>query len=66
VFVHGLAAEEAGEDFAARGLLASDLLPALPRAMKTVLEGKRTVDRGHPFGDLGALGDVARFGAPPS
>lgn len=66
VYVHGLAAEEAGEEFAARGLLASDLLPALPHAMKTVLEGRRTADRGLPFGDLASLGDLSRLGAAPS
>jgi NAD(P)H-hydrate epimerase len=41
VFVHGLAAEEIGDDLGDRGMLASDLLPALPRAIRTVREGKR-------------------------
>ncbi|HEY8173454.1 MAG TPA: NAD(P)H-hydrate dehydratase [Dehalococcoidia bacterium] len=41
VFIHALAATEAGENFGDRGLLASDLLPALPKAIRTVREGKR-------------------------
>ena len=40
VYVHGLAAEEIGEEFGDRGMLASELLPALPRAIRTVLHGK--------------------------
>jgi NAD(P)H-hydrate epimerase len=40
VFLHGAAAEEVGEDIGDRGMMASDLLPALPRAIRTVREGK--------------------------
>jgi len=42
VFLHGLAAEEARDDLGDRGLLAGDLLPALPRAIRYVREGKRS------------------------
>jgi NAD(P)H-hydrate epimerase len=40
VYLHGSAAEEAAESIGDRGLLASDLLPALPRAIRTAREGK--------------------------
>ena len=38
-------------------MLASDLLPALPRAMRTVLHGKPSRGTSMPFGigDIGAL-----------
>jgi NAD(P)H-hydrate epimerase len=57
VFVHGLAAEELAEELGDRGMLASDLLPALPRAIRTVREGKRArTDAQSPFaGMLGGL-----------
>ncbi len=55
VYLHGLAAEEAGEDLGDRGLLASDLLPALPRAARTVLHG-RASRAAPPLGDLGDFG----------
>jgi NAD(P)H-hydrate epimerase len=57
VFVHGLAAEELAEDLGDRGMLASDLLPALPHAIRTVREGKRPrTDAQSPFaGMLGGL-----------
>jgi NAD(P)H-hydrate epimerase len=60
VYLHALAAEEAAADFADRGLLASDLLPALPRAIRTVLHGKltRTPPNMGPFGDLSALSNL--------
>jgi NAD(P)H-hydrate epimerase len=60
VFLHGLAAEELGDDLGDRGLLASDLLPALPRATRIVLHGR-------PLrAPLPALGDMAAaFGAAP-
>jgi NAD(P)H-hydrate epimerase len=61
VFVHGLAAEELGDDFGDRGLLASDLLPALPRALRTVREGKRVTAAPSLFG--GML-DLPSFGGP--
>ncbi|MEX2226794.1 MAG: NAD(P)H-hydrate dehydratase [Dehalococcoidia bacterium] len=40
VYLHGAAAEEIGDDLGDRGLIASDLLSALPRAIRTVREGK--------------------------
>jgi hypothetical protein len=40
VYLHGYAAEETGEDLGDRGLLASDLLAALPRAIRIVLHGR--------------------------
>ena len=53
VFLHGLAAEELADDLGDRGLLASDLLPALPRATRLVL-------RGSPLRTpLPGLGDIA-------
>lgn len=54
VYLHGLAAEELGEELGDRGLLAGDLLPALPRAMRTVLHG-RPMRSPRDFGDLGAF-----------
>lgn len=61
VYLHALAAEEAGEDLGDRGMLASDLLPALPRAIRTVLHGKAS--RGAvPFGRFGDLGAMASLG----
>jgi NAD(P)H-hydrate epimerase len=60
VFLHGLAAEELSDDLGDRGLLASDLLPALPRATRLVLHGRPL--RAPPPG----LGDIAAaFGAAP-
>lgn len=56
VYVHALAAEELGEDFAGRGMLASELLAAIPRAIRTILHGKAS--RSMPPG----LGDLASFG----
>jgi NAD(P)H-hydrate epimerase len=53
VFVHGLAAEELAEDLGDRGMLASDLLPALPRAIRTIREGKRArTDTQSPFAGM--------------
>jgi len=59
VYLHGLAAEEAGEELGDRGLLAGDLLPALPRAIRTVLRG-RSVKPPASAGDLGWLDALAR------
>lgn len=56
VYVHALAAEELAEDFAGRGMLASELLPAIPRAIRTILHGRAS--RSMPPG----LGDLASFG----
>jgi NAD(P)H-hydrate epimerase len=57
VFIHGLAAEELAEELGDRGLLASDLLPAIPRAIRTIREGKRTVPT--PF--AGGFCDLSAF-----
>ena len=66
VYLHGLAAEELGEDFGDRGMLASDLLPALPRAIRTVLHGKVSRAAAMPgLGDLGALAGLGRAGLDP-
>jgi NAD(P)H-hydrate epimerase len=66
VFVHGLAADELAEDLGDRGMLASDLLPALPRAIRTVREGKRPrTDAQSPFaGMLGGLQGLGLQAAP--
>jgi len=55
VYLHGLAAEEVGEELGDRGMLASELLPSLPRAMRTVLRGKPSRGGQMPFG----LGDIS-------
>jgi NAD(P)H-hydrate epimerase len=55
VYLHGLAAEEIGEEMGDRGMLASQLLPALPRAMRTVLHGRPSRGRALPFTGLGDL-----------
>ncbi len=34
VYLHGRAAERVGEELGSAGMVASDLLPALPRAIK--------------------------------
>jgi len=64
VYLHGLAAEDAAEalDLADRGILASDLLPALPRAIRTVLRGKRAKS---PSAPLGPFGDLTAFANLP-
>jgi NAD(P)H-hydrate epimerase len=61
VYLHGAAAEECGEEIGDRGLLASDLLPALPRAIRIVREGK--VARQSPMfgGGLQNLGGLAEM-----
>ncbi len=66
VYVHGLAAEELGEDLGDRGLLASDLLPALPRAIRTILLGKRAHPITNPLAGLGDLGAFSGFGVETS
>jgi NAD(P)H-hydrate epimerase len=42
VYVHGMAGEELREDFGDRGLLASDLLPQIPRVIRIIREGRLT------------------------
>jgi hydroxyethylthiazole kinase-like uncharacterized protein yjeF len=67
VYLHGLAADDLGEDLGDRGMLASDLLPALPRAIRTVLHGKPSRGGALPFaglGDLSALGGLGGAGGP--
>jgi hydroxyethylthiazole kinase-like uncharacterized protein yjeF len=60
VYLHGMAAEEIGEEMGDRGMLAGDLLREIPRAIRTVLHGRPS--RGAPA--LGGLGDLAAaFGA---
>jgi NAD(P)H-hydrate epimerase len=58
VYLHGLAAEELADDLGDRGLLASDLLPALPRATRLVLHGRRIGATPPGLGDI-----AAAFGA---
>ena len=53
VYIHGFAAEELSEALGDRGLLASDLLPAIPRAVRTILHGAPPRAGGMP--DLGAF-----------
>lgn len=55
VYLHGLAADDIGEELGDRGMLASELLPALPRAIRTVLHGKPSRGTSMPFG----IGDVS-------
>ncbi len=53
VYIHGLAGEELSDEFGDRGLLASDLLSVLPRAIRTVREGKRmSAAAPSPFGSM--------------
>lgn len=62
VYLHGLAAEELGEELGDRGLLASELLPALPRAIRIVLRGKPSRGGAMPFAGLGDLSALAGLG----
>lgn len=62
VYLHGLAAEELGEELGDRGLLASELLPALPRAIRIVLRGKPSRGGSMPFAGLGDLSALAGLG----
>lgn len=56
VYVHGFAAGELSEELGDRGLLASELLPAIPRAMRTILHGKPSRG-GSPM--TGGIGDIS-------
>ena len=59
VFLHGLTAEELASDLGDRGLLAGDLLPGLPRAIRLVMHGRPAP----PLPQFGGLGGLAeRFG----
>jgi NAD(P)H-hydrate epimerase len=62
VYVHGFAAEECGRELGDRGLLAGDLLPALPRAIKVIREG-RAASAPLRGGDLGGFDLAALLGA---
>jgi NAD(P)H-hydrate epimerase len=63
VYIHAFAAEELGEELGDRGMLASDLLPAIPRAIRTIREGKRPRDATTPFGSMMNLSSLAeQFG----
>ncbi|HYM26679.1 MAG TPA: NAD(P)H-hydrate dehydratase, partial [Steroidobacteraceae bacterium] len=57
VYLHGMAAADLGGELGDRGLLASDLLGALPRAAHTILHGR-------PMRPLPGFGDFAGVGAP--
>ncbi|MBI2724469.1 MAG: NAD(P)H-hydrate dehydratase [Chloroflexi bacterium] len=52
VYLHGLAAEELAPDLGDRGMLASDLLPSIPRALQVLRHGRRSSPLTSPFGDL--------------
>lgn len=56
VYVHGLAGEHVRTDLGSAGLLASDLLPALPLAMKQIRGENKPGPKNPPslFGGLGA------------
>lgn len=68
VFAHAMAAEALAEEFGDRGLLASELLPELPRALRTIVHGRpaRSPAPG-PFGGLSDLASLAGLagGLPP-
>jgi NAD(P)H-hydrate epimerase len=71
VYLHGLAADELGEELGDRGLLAGDLLRALPSAVRTVLHGRpMRAPAGLPglaelggfrAGGMGALAELGAF-----
>jgi NAD(P)H-hydrate epimerase len=56
VYIHAMAAEELADEFGDRGMLASDLLPVIPRAIRTIREGKKQapMNLGGLFGGMGA------------
>jgi NAD(P)H-hydrate epimerase len=64
VYVHGYAAEELSGELGDRGLLASELLPAIPRAIRTIIHGKRQT-AGPAFGGLAGLGSLANLSDIP-
>jgi ADP-dependent NAD(P)H-hydrate dehydratase / NAD(P)H-hydrate epimerase len=65
VYLHALAADDLSEDLGDRGMLASELLPALPRAIRTVLHGKPSRGGAMPFTGLGDLSALAGLGGAP-
>jgi NAD(P)H-hydrate epimerase len=62
VYVHAMAAEELADDFAGRGMLASELLPALPRALRTIIAGKPARPMSGGPADLAGFAGGAGFG----
>ncbi len=62
VYVHGMAGEELSEELGDRGLLASELLPQIPRTIRTILQGKRTAAVASPFSGFGDFGAMAGLG----
>lgn len=77
VFVHGMAGDAVREEQGPAGLLASDLLPQIPRAIKTLVEppplaplGRGMFDQGMGglgalMGGLGGLGNLGGLGGLP-
>ncbi|HXK33214.1 MAG TPA: NAD(P)H-hydrate dehydratase, partial [Dehalococcoidia bacterium] len=68
VFAHAMAAETLAEGFGDRGLLASELLPELPRTLRVIVHGRPA--RALATAPLGGLGDLASLaglagGLPP-
>jgi NAD(P)H-hydrate epimerase len=63
VYVHAMAGEELRDDLGDRGLLASDLLPMIPRVIKIIREGRPMRTAASPFGGgfeaLAGLGGAA-------
>ena len=49
VYLHGLAGERVSADLGDAGMLAGDLLPELPRAMRDLRRGHRTEERRTPW-----------------
>ena len=49
VYLHGLAGERVSVDLGEAGMLAGDLLPELPRAMRDLRRGHRTQERRTPW-----------------
>ena len=56
VHIGGVAAEEMAEMYGDRGMLAHELLAALPRAIRTVREGRRPPPAAFPPGFAGLMG----------
>jgi NAD(P)H-hydrate epimerase len=63
VYVHAMAGEELRDDLGDRGLLASDLLPVIPRAIKIIREGRPMRSTASPFG--GGFEALAGLGGGP-
>jgi NAD(P)H-hydrate epimerase len=72
VYIHATAAEEMKEEYGDRGLLARELLPAIPRAIRTILQGRRQTVTASPrsgldlsalAGLVGGAGEADDFGS---